>query len=216
MAKNKDPMPPAKTPEPHAETICGSKTHKGGICKQRAGHRTDHPGTGRCWLHGGKTPIKHGRYSAVTRTRLAELIETFEKDPDPLNLLPDVLLLRALITDYVNRYDAFTEALLAWYESWKANGVNEGRPRQVLDILTVGKFIGDIGGLVEKIGKQRQEGMVSLATLDRVIEQLGVEMVNAAQEVIADADQRAALLKAVEGRWGTVRIDGKSGTQGTS
>ena len=41
-----------------------------GYCGQRAGHRTEHQGDGRCWLHGGKSPrgedspsFKHGLFS---------------------------------------------------------------------------------------------------------------------------------------------------------
>lgn len=43
---------------------CGSRTRAGGKCQQNRGHRTDHPGLGKCWLHGGRTP--NGRKSAQT------------------------------------------------------------------------------------------------------------------------------------------------------
>lgn len=43
---------------------CGSKTRAGGTCQQNRGHRTDHPGLGKCWLHGGRTP--NGKKSAQT------------------------------------------------------------------------------------------------------------------------------------------------------
>ena len=61
-----------------AETLkflqCGAKTRTGGRCKYKAGYKTDHVGTGRCHLHGGRTKgagapkgnkngLKHGRYS---------------------------------------------------------------------------------------------------------------------------------------------------------
>lgn len=35
---------------------CGAKTRKGTLCKRRAGERTAHEGTGRCYLHGGSSP----------------------------------------------------------------------------------------------------------------------------------------------------------------
>jgi len=34
-------------------------------CKNSAGFRTDHFGIGKCFMHGGKTPIKTGLYSTV-------------------------------------------------------------------------------------------------------------------------------------------------------
>lgn len=41
---------------------CGGKTRAGGSCARPKGWGTDHPGTGRCKLHGGSTP--NGRKSA--------------------------------------------------------------------------------------------------------------------------------------------------------
>jgi hypothetical protein len=35
---------------------CGAETRSGKACKQSAGARTNHTGTGRCWLHGGASP----------------------------------------------------------------------------------------------------------------------------------------------------------------
>lgn len=35
---------------------CGAKKKKGGTCGQRAGAATNHPGVGKCWLHGGASP----------------------------------------------------------------------------------------------------------------------------------------------------------------
>ncbi|ENW97969.1 hypothetical protein F900_03436 [Acinetobacter modestus] len=58
---------------------CGAKTRIGGKCQHVAGHRTDHVGTGKCYLHGGaskgprkgalngnKNAYKHGRYAKIT------------------------------------------------------------------------------------------------------------------------------------------------------
>ena len=85
---------------------CGRKKKQGpGHCARPAGWGTDHPGEGPCKLHGGKTPVKTGCYSKIQRKRLRELIEEFLNDPDPFNLLPEVALLRALVLDYIERYD---------------------------------------------------------------------------------------------------------------
>jgi hypothetical protein len=35
------------------ETRCGAKTQSGGRCKNKAGFRTEHPGFGKCFKHGG-------------------------------------------------------------------------------------------------------------------------------------------------------------------
>jgi len=88
---------------------------------KEAGWGTDHLGQGRCKLHGGATPIKHGRYSLIRRDGIRELIEQHEKDPDPLNILPELAAARALFQDFIERYDENTEALLAWHASYEQN-----------------------------------------------------------------------------------------------
>ena len=93
---------------------------KGPYCGHPAGHRTDHQGEGACWLHGGRNIIKSGRYSTIKRTRVAELIEEMEETEEPLNTMPEVAATRALLVDYIERYDAFTEALIAWHMSYTA------------------------------------------------------------------------------------------------
>ncbi|CAA9573805.1 MAG: hypothetical protein AVDCRST_MAG86-1957 [uncultured Truepera sp.] len=220
-------------------------------CKIRAGAGTDHKGSGRCKSHGGNSVVTSGRYSGIARPSIKEKLEQFEADADPLNLLPEVQLLRALILDFVNRYDESTDALVAWrnsfgtsyqaavklwrdeYSDWreKVTDIYEGgwrdveaddlpappeppdpfehenKPRQVLDILSAGKFVGEVGKMVERIEKQRQEGTIRLETLDRVLEQLGVEVVKAVQQHVPDADTRTALLRDIEKQWGTIRLE---------
>lgn len=97
---------------------CGAKTGKG-VCRQKAGAQTDHLGEGRCKWHGGLTPVRSGRYSAITsRPRIAQLLERFENDPDPLNLHAELALLRASILDFVERYDEMHEGLMRWQLSF--------------------------------------------------------------------------------------------------
>lgn len=110
---------PAATP-PHDDGCCGAKTRSGTPCTQRAGWGTDHPGVGRCKLHGGKSLVRHGLYSAIQRPRIAALIAQFEALPESeaLRTLPELAAARALFVDWVERYDEITEALLAWHASY--------------------------------------------------------------------------------------------------
>jgi hypothetical protein len=163
------------------------------------------------------------------------LLERFHSDPDPLNLEGEIALLRALVTDYIERYDEYTEALLAWhssfgpewekaYQLWRERdyipmkegldlqpppdpGQYQRKPRQVIDILQVGVFLGQIGNLAERVQKIRQTSAITLETLDRVLEQLGVEVVNAAKRHVRTDSERAQLLKDVEERWGGIQLD---------
>lgn len=100
---------------------CGAKLRgRRQSCRQVAGARTPHPGQGRCWLHGGLTPIRHGRYSKIKAARIGDLIEEHRADPDPLDVLPELAAARALLQDFIERYEVHTAALLAWHESYKA------------------------------------------------------------------------------------------------
>jgi hypothetical protein len=93
-----DQLPVAASPpaDPtRGGTKCGAKRERGpGHCTNKAGYKTDHVGQGRCYLHGGATPVKHGRYSTIQRDDLRVLIEDFERDPDPMNLMPEIAVMR--------------------------------------------------------------------------------------------------------------------------
>jgi hypothetical protein len=185
---------------------CGATTRAGNACKKQAGWGTDHIGEGKCRLHGGATPIRHGRYSKITRPRLRELLDQYENDPAPLDLLPEVQLLRALLTDWVERYDEFTDALLAWHDSWRT-GEAAGKPTKVLDITAAAGLVDKVGAMVDRIEKTKREGSITLETLDRVLEQLGMEVVHALTEEVRDAATRAKVLRNIERRWNTIRVD---------
>lgn len=114
-----DSLPPGRKIAPPSTPRCGAKNRQGKPCGNAAGFKTDHPGTGRCHLHGGLTPAPTGRYSSVSRPRVKELLEKFEADPDPLNLLPEAQLLRALLHDYIDRYDKQDEMLTRWNLSFE-------------------------------------------------------------------------------------------------
>lgn len=100
--------------------ICAAKTRSGAPCQKEPGWGTDHVGQGRCRLHGGATPIKHGMRSTIIRSPLRDLIEHHAANPDPLNILGELAIVRALLDDYINRYEEFRDALLAWHDSYSA------------------------------------------------------------------------------------------------
>lgn len=125
-----NPMETPAEQEPHGDSQgrkiakpstprCGARNREGNPCGNAAGFKTDHPGVGRCHLHGGLTPAPTGRYSSIKRPRVRELLEQFEADPDPMNLLPEVQLLRGLIHDYIDRYATQDEMLERWHRSFE-------------------------------------------------------------------------------------------------
>lgn len=205
------------------QPVCGAKKKQGeGHCTQPAGWGTQNaprpaadgrpafPGVGRCKLHGGATPIKHGRFSSIQRERLKDLIAEFAGDPEPLNLLPELALLRAIVVDLVERWDEIygpDGALLAWHASFLRDGLGSDKPRQLPDFASISGVVGQIGGMVDRIQRHKASGVVTLATMKRVMEQLGQEIVAATKDAELNETQAAELLNAVERRWGSIRLD---------
>ncbi|MFW5987868.1 MAG: hypothetical protein ACOCQA_00345 [bacterium] len=86
--------------------ICGAKTKGSGEpCQKPAGWGTDHVGVGKCKLHGGASPIKHGFYSKYTNHRLAETIDELSENEDLLNLRKTIAMQQALILDLLDKIE---------------------------------------------------------------------------------------------------------------
>jgi hypothetical protein len=140
------------------------------------------------------------------RPRLQELIAENEELDDPLNLLPDLAKLRAIIVDFIERYDQHSSALIAWHESF-GDPERTPKPTRIIDISAAGGLLVHVGKMVALIQKQKAEGSITMATLDDVMRQMGSALVQAAQETIDIDDTRTKLLNLVESRWGNIRID---------
>lgn len=91
--------------------LCGAKTRRGTLCQQHAGWGTEHPGEGRCKLHGGASPrgvasphFKTGLYSKYLPNQIRDKAQRF-LDADPLELVSEMALLRALLAEYLDRFD---------------------------------------------------------------------------------------------------------------
>lgn len=151
-------------------TRCGAKARStGSPCRRPAGWGTDHNGQGRCRLHGGASPVRHGTYSTVTRRRLGDLIRQHEEHPDSLHLHAELALLRALVEDYIERYDENAKALQAWQRS---GGEAPQRPKQVLDLLDAAQVIDRVGAMVQRIHAMEHTRAVSPKDLSRLLDHL--------------------------------------------
>lgn len=222
---------------PPTSARCETILRNGERCKamSRDGHRL-------CYRHRHPSSrhapaLTWRRYGRVNAPRLRELLDEMAADPDPMDLRPEAELVRALIIDYIERYESFTEALLSWHESfsdehrqrvldyWAENRslpeeerdqageptpVGAGKPRQILDVSSAGGLVVQLTRVVETISKQRQEGTITLEALNSILEQLGLHVVQAAQEAVPNADNRSALIRSVERRWGQVVLPGST------
>lgn len=158
---------------------CGAKAKgTGEPCRRPAGWGTPHA-VGRCKLHGGLSPIKHGRYSKIRRGEISKLIEQHEADPDPLNFLPELAALRALLEDYLERYDEYREAIIHWH-----NEAGDEQPHRMMDIASAKALIAEIGRLGERISRIWSQNAISQPELFRFIAELERVIRNEVQDPI--------------------------------
>jgi hypothetical protein len=134
-----------------------SKEGRKKYCRARAGARTDHVGVGRCYHHSGTKQSTSGRYSTLTNARVAPLVAAFMADPAPTDLAPEVALLRALVHDFVERYNEIVDALDAWNHLRNPNE----RPQRVPELSDVAALVAEVGKMVERIEKIRTAAHIS-------------------------------------------------------
>lgn len=134
MAKGKKKRPgrpkgsTAFDPEKH----CGKKKRDGTKCQQPKGNRTEHPGAGACWLHGGRgalDKVTHGGQSKTLKEMaarrngkagsLGELIRVKldREDSAFIDLRESIAILEALRDRFVDQYDEKHTALELWAET---------------------------------------------------------------------------------------------------
>jgi len=197
-------------PSPAPTYYCNSKRQGvDAYCRNRAGARTGHLGIGRCWKHGGTlTNVErtHGWSSKYVNKRIQDLKDEYEKNPDPLNIFPELALARALLHDFLDRYGRMRDALLAWHEA-RMNGSDaeapDGKsvpmaPTKILDIADAHRQIEGITRIVERIEKMRNADAISKAELLNVLRGMAriVEM-HISDEVI---------LEKIKVGWSNIRL----------
>lgn len=181
--------------------VCGAKTRAGTPCRQKAGWGTDHVGQGRCKLHGGKKPTRHGRYSTIRHESVRELAEKMAAEADPLDTRPELALLRALLHDWIDRYHELTDALFAWNQAEYRQAEEEGRkarPKQIPEIQDVRPLLAEISKIVARIEKARAQNAISRPELMRLMQ----EMARVVEHHVHDENT----LQAIKEGWLEIRL----------
>lgn len=186
-----------KTPDKY----CNAQLKSGDLCVKPAGWRTDHPGQGRCFHHGGRGSsgaTTHGWYSNLEHRAVAETLDGLATiDLNVMDLMPEVQLLRALTIDFVNRYETFVDALMSWYEDPQSNS----RPRKVMDLSDASHLVESISRIVQRMHHIQSEGAISLDTFRRVTEHMGV--------IVARHVKNTVTLNRIEAEWMALALDTK-------
>lgn len=154
---------------------CEALTRTGAKCQQPAGWGTDHFGEGRCKLHAGSSlrgadhpNFKTGIYSKYVRADIRDKIETY-LEADPFDLTNELALTRALLADYLSRFQ---------------DGVPMGLDS--IDAMTV--LTDRIRKTVETIVKIRNESALTAAEVTF----LATRIVGLLDKYIDDPDKREA------------------------
>lgn len=191
------PIRPVKS-----DKTCNARKKSGGVCRKPAGWGTDHLGQGRCRRHGGnvaKRTIKFGHYSLIQHDRIKNVLERLSTvEMNALDLMPEVNMLRAMTIDYVNRYEEFVEAMMAWY----ADPDTKARPRRVMDIQDASHLVESISRVAQRMHQIQSEGAISLETFKRVTEHMGV--------IVAKHVSDPLVLNRIEQEWMELALDTKS------
>jgi hypothetical protein len=185
-------------------TTCNAKRKDGQPCRKPAGHSTVHPGSGRCIQHdrGAEQHVKHGWYTKVKHARVREILQDLQDvEMNVMDLIPEATLLRAMTIDYVNRYEDFQAAIMAWY----ADPESTTRPRKILDISDAANLIEAISRIVARMHQIQSEGAISLETFKRVTEHMGV--------IVAKYTKDPETLNKIEAEWMDLALDAKPPTR---
>jgi hypothetical protein len=161
-----------------ARAKCEAKTRAGRPCRLPAGWATDHVGFGRCKLHGGATPAKHGRYSKIPSKAVREILAELEQESEEeqLNILPEAMMLRALAQDYIARFNETKDSLLAWNAEEYAEATadrRKPRPQRIPDLHEAASLLEAASRVVEKVHRREAQNAISRNDFYRVMGEMG-------------------------------------------
>lgn len=92
--------------------MCNARTPSG-YCRMKAGFRTDHPGSGRCYLHGGRNkgaPVTHGLYSKKLKSTVRKEYNKLATDPALVDLYGELALTKSLLSKFIEKItDSFDD-----------------------------------------------------------------------------------------------------------
>lgn len=166
----------------HKGLKCGARKRSNPYerCTQAAGWGTDHPGVGRCKLHGGASPIKHGRYSSIVRPDLRAIIDQLEEeDKKTANIEEDIRLCRAMLIR----------------EMQKADGEGDDAP---FDFKFAIETLERLSRMSKRHHEMQDQKSVSLETLVYIKSQMGL--------VVAEHVKDADTLRSIESGWSAIVI----------
>lgn len=167
------------------------------FCRLSAGKATTHPGSGYCKKHDthGYDPIH--RYRNIKQKSIRQgLRDLVSRERNVFDLIPEILILRAMLIDFIERHFEFKEALIAWFKDGKM------KPKGPLDITDASHLVEAISRLIERHHRIEREGSISMETFNIAMEKVGI--------VVAHHVRDGKILNAIEADWEEISLDSKS------
>jgi hypothetical protein len=187
------------TPEGYVRELCGAQKRKEGwadpeipeFCGNLAGFRTDHFGSGRCYLHGGVAgrPAEHGRYSAIHHESIQQLIDLQKLDSNWLDTRPEVDLARATVTSWFNDYNDWIQAIIAWEKSYQ-KGENP-KPPKIMELQDGIRHLDTISKMVERVHKAQAMNAISRPDMLRIVG----HMMRVVNDLVENPETKAMIAK---------------------
>ena len=182
MAK-KGPKGPRKyDPQKH----CGCKRRSDGKpCVRGKGEGTLHKGSGNCRWHGGQVREDDkrfkagGRYSKIKRRDIREIMDEMAKEKNPMDMLPEVLFLRAHVQKFVD----------------------QGKQGAKIDndyVNTMSGLVDKIGKMIERIHKIQTEGAITRHAFLKYNEQMALVVAKIVEP---------SLMEKIETGWQNIMVD---------
>jgi hypothetical protein len=114
-----------------SDKYCNARIAEGRYCRNVPGYKTDHLGTGRCYLHGGASagrPIVTGLYSKKLDSNLQTEFDKLVKDPALIDLYSELALTKVFVSQLLNSLRANMLSI----EGLDEDEVNEMDDEQVI------------------------------------------------------------------------------------
>lgn len=138
-----------------------------------------------CQVHGagspkqgrrGGRPPTHGRYSKWKKEDIRELVEQFEADEEPLNILPEIAAVRALLTDFIDTYNQRVDALIAWNADEAAEAranKRKPRPQRLPELDDAIQYLQTVARIAQKEKRLQSDTAISRKDLARILQEMG-------------------------------------------
>jgi len=201
------------TPRPR----CGARRRDGGSCQNGSGARTDHPGSGSCWLHTGAT--SNGRKYAQRQAaetaaeRLGLPVATtpalaLQAGLDRTNGIVEWLLAQIAALDPADLTWSVAQRRIRPSQDGAAPQIEVIQSREVHPLFTMyeqaEQRLARIAAEMSRLGiEQRQQGL---------LEMIGARLADGLDRALADAGvplgQRARVLQLLPGALGSTDGDG--------